>query len=345
MIEIDGSYGEGGGQILRIALALASITGKSVHIKNIRKGRNPAGLLQQHLTCVKAAAKISNASAEGIKFGSQELWFEPGNIIDGQFSFDVAEEKGSAGATTLVLQTILPILLYANEPSVVSIKGGTHTNWSPSFHYIQKVLQPTLNKLGIDFEVSLLRWGFYPIGKGELEVMVKPMGKNQIKGIGLVEHGSFEKLRGISVVSGLPISIAERQANEAKRVLKDFYPEIGVSKVTAYSKGTFFFLLAEFENTLAGFSSLGERGKPAEKVAREACNEFLYYYNSGQAIDQWLADQIIPYLALAREKSVFTTSRISNHLLTNIWVITKFLDTKIEVQGELGHPGKVELNT
>ncbi|MCK4353246.1 RNA 3'-phosphate cyclase [candidate division WOR-3 bacterium] len=357
MIEIDGSYGEGGGQILRTALALSAITKKPLHISNIRKGRRVSGLLQQHLTCVRAAGEITNAKLKGDGFRSQELWFEPNEIKGGNFSFDVARERGSAGATTLVLQTILPILLYADKLSVVKIKGGTHTKWSPPFHYISWVLQPTLKKLGIGFSCSLKKCGFYPIGKGEIEVKTevrrqktedrsqKTEDRSEIKGIELIERGKFRSLNGISVVAGLPLSIAKRQREEAFRCLKDFSPKIEVSEVSAYSKGTFFFLLAKFENTVAGFSAIGERGKPAEKVAKEACDKFLYYYNSEQAVEQWLADQIILFLALTSKSSCFTTSRISKHLLTNIWVIRQFLDIKIEVTGEFGSPGKIAINT
>lgn len=342
MITIDGSYGEGGGQILRTALALSCITNKAVHITNIRKGRHKPGLLQQHLTCVKAAKKITRAKVKGDEFRSQELLFEPAEIESGKYFFNVAEERGSAGSVTLVLQTILPILIRANESSSVSISGGTHTKWSPPVHYTQKVLQSTLKSLGLDVSVALKKWGFYPIGKGEIEVKIE--STDQIKDINLAERGSLQCLSGISVVAGLPLSIAERQKREVKRNLKDWTPEIEVLEVSTASKGTFVFLLAEFENLVAGFSALGEPGKLAEKVADEACDDFLYYYNSGQAIEQWLADQIILFLALAKENSVFTTSKISQHLLTNIWVIKKFLDANIEIAGELDKPGKVQIN-
>lgn len=338
MLEIDGSYGEGGGQILRTALALSCITGKRIHIFNIRKGRKKPGLMQQHLTCIKSAKQISDAKTEGAEFGSQELFFSPKKIRGGDFIFNVAEEKGSAGATTLVLQTILPILLFADKPSKVVIKGGTHTNWSPPFHYTEQVLVPTLAQMSINVSLSLKKWGFYPIGKGEIQANIQPV--TGIKGVSLVNRGEIKNLRGISVVSGLPRSIAEREKSEAERELKDFTPAIDILEVNAFSKGNFFFLFSE----TAGFSALGERGKPAETVAQECCKSFLSFYKTNKAIDGHLADQLIIFAALSKEKTVFSTSKISNHLFTNVWVTRKFLDSEISISGESGKPGIVEIN-
>jgi len=341
-LEIDGSYGEGGGQILRTALALSSITGKSIYIKNIRKRRKTPGLLQQHLTCIKAAGQATNARVKGAEFRSEELYFEPQSPRPGSYSFDVAEERGSAGATSLVLQAIMPILVYASHSSTVRIRGGTHTEWSPPFHYLQEVLAPMLSKLGIKISLALKRWGFYPRGGGEIEVKIQPC--RDIKGINVTSAGTLKSIRGVSVVSSLPISIAERQKLQAITRLRDFSPQIEVVRVLAQSPGTFFFIVGDFENVSAGFSSLGKPGKPAEKVADEACDNFLNYYESKKALDKHLADQIILYLALAKTRSVFTTSCVSQHLLTNVWVIKKFLDRLISVKGALGEPGEVEVH-
>jgi RNA 3'-terminal phosphate cyclase (ATP) len=341
-LEIDGSYGEGGGQILRTTLALSSITGKSIHIKNIRKGRKKPGLLQQHLTCIKAARQATDAKVEGATFRSEELYFEPQSPKAGSYYFDVAEERGSAGATSLVLQAIMPILVYAPGSSTVRIKGGTHTEWSPPFHYLQEVLAPMLSKLGIEISLSLKRWGFYPRGGGEVEVRIKSC--KDMRGVHITNAGTLKSIRGMSIVSALPISIAERQKLQAISRLKDFSPQIEVVKVSAQSPGTFFFIIGNFENMRTGFSSLGKLGKPAEKVADEACDEFLNHYKSKKALDKYLADQIILYLALAKAKSMFTTSCVSQHLLTNIWVIKKFLNRSITIKGTLGETGEVEID-
>ncbi len=343
MIEIDGSYGEGGGQILRTALALSCITSKRIHIFNIRKGRKKPGLMQQHLTCIKSAEQISDAETEGAQFGAQELFFSPKKIQGGDFIFDVAEEKGSAGATTLVLQTILPILLFTDKPSKVVIKGGTHTNWSPPFHYTEQVLVPTLAQMSINVSLSLKKWGFYPIGKGEIQVNINPV--NKIKGLSLMNRGEIKNLNGISVVAGLPRSIAERERSEAERELKDFTPAIDILEVNAFSKGNFLFLFSDPALIhKCGVSALGERGKPAETVAQECCKSFLSFYKTNKAIDGHPADQLIIFAALSKEKTVFSTSKISNHLLTNVWVTRKFLDSRISISGELAKPGIVEIN-
>lgn len=331
MIHIDGSYGEGGGQILRTALTLSSILKLPFEMDNIRAKRKKPGLLPQHLTSVRAAKEITDAQVEGDEFKSQKLVYEPKEIRSGEYEFDVAEERGSAGATGLVFQTIVPILLFGKRPSKITIKGGTHVPFAPPYHYLKEVFLPTLKKMDLKLNLSINRYGFYPRGGGEISAEVTPICKfNPLK---ITERGKLLEIRGISVVANLPLSIAERQKNRVVKRLDKFQVFIETKEVTSVGPGTFVFLLAKYENCLCGFSSLGAKGKPAERVGDEAVDAFLYHHNSKEAVEEHLADQLLLYTSLAEGESKFTTSKISQHLLTNRWVIEKFLHTKIGIDG------------
>ena len=200
-----------------------------------------------------------------------------------------------------------------------------------------------VGKIGCNIELEIKKWGWYPKGGGEVQGTIQPISK--FNPIELLERGKLIHLSGISVVSNLPISIAERQRDHAVKILREkgFSAEIGIHQAPSIGQGTFFFLKAEFENTVAGFSSLGEIGKRAEKVAEEACEDFLRFIQTKTAIDPHLADQLIPYLALAEGPSTFTVSPITNHLLTNIWVVKQFLPIEISVEGEEGEEGSITI--
>jgi RNA 3'-terminal phosphate cyclase (ATP) len=340
-LKIDGNYGEGGGQILRTTLSLSCLLKKPVEITNIRKGRKIPGLQPQHLTSVNACKSISEAEAEGNKLQSLTLKFSPQKIKGGDFTFNVAEEKRSAGSTSLILQALFLPLSLAEQSSHITLLGGTHVPWSPPFDYLKEVFLPMVRKIGCQMELQIKKWGWYPKGGGEVHCMIHPAKK--LTSLNLTERGKLLNLTGISVVSNLPIPIAERQKNQALKILKEkiFSPEIKIIQAPSIGQGTFFFLKAEFENSVAGFGALGEIGKRAEKVAEEACQEFLEFTETKAAIDPHLSDQLIPYLALAEGQSSFTVSLISKHLLTNIWVVQQFLPTKITVEGKEGSAGKV----
>ena len=340
-LQIDGNYGEGGGQILRTTLSLSCLLKKPVEISNIRKGRKIPGLQPQHLTSVNACKSISEAEVEGNKLKSITLKFNPQGIKGGDFTFNVAEEKRSAGSTSLILQALFLPLSLSEQSSKITVLGGTHVPWSPPFNYLKEIFSPMMKKTGCQIELRIMKWGWYPKGGGEVGCIIHPAGK--LTSLNLTEKGKLLNLAGISVVSNLPFSIAERQKNQALKILreKDFSPEIKIIHAPSIGQGTFFFLKAELENSVAGFGALGEIGKRAEKVAEEACQEFLEFMQTNAAIDPHLADQLIPYLALAEGQSSFTVSRISQHLLTNIWVVKQFLPTKIAVEGDEGKEGKV----
>ncbi|MEK6699936.1 MAG: RNA 3'-terminal phosphate cyclase [Nitrospirota bacterium] len=341
IITIDGSYGEGGGQILRTSLALSCVLGKPVRITNIRRDRKKPGLQPQHLTAVKAAAAVSRAEVTGAELSSTMLTFTPTGLPGGDYFFDVAEKRGSAGSASLVLQTVLLPLCFAGRPSTVTVMGGTHVPWSPAFHYLKLVFLPMLSRLGMTIDLDIERWGWYPLGGGTVTARVSP--HKEFLPLEAVDRGKLLSVTGISAVSNLPLDIAVRQRDQALTRLAQRGIDANIEIISAPSpgKGTFLFLLARSGNSAAGFDGLGAIGKRAEEVADEACRDFFSYLDTGGALDPRLADQIVPYLALARGPSSFTTSSVTRHLLTNIWVVRQFMDREIQAEGTEGGPGRV----
>ncbi|KPJ64494.1 hypothetical protein AMJ44_12715 [candidate division WOR-1 bacterium DG_54_3] len=344
MIKIDGSHGEGGGQILRSTLTLSAILGKSVEIFNIRAGRKKPGLQPQHLTGVRAVARICNGKLEGDDLLSQRIVFHPGKIQSGEYEFDVMKVKSSAGSTGMIFQQIAPVLAFGNTESNVVLKGGTHTEWAPPIDYLQEIFLPMVAKMGLHAIIEVERWGWYPIGQGIVKVNIQPV-KKKLKAIELTDRGKLKRIHGISLVSRLPLSIAERERDKALQRLKDAgfrNLEIETKSVPSLGTGNYFCLVAEFENAVAGFNSLGKIGKRAEKVADEAVDQFIKFNKSKACIEKHLADQLILYLALAEGKSSFM-SEISNHVLTNNWVVEQFLPVNFEIEGKPGETGRVSV--
>lgn len=343
LLIIDGSYGEAGGQILRTSLSLAVLLKRPVKIINIRAKRPRSGLRPQHLTCVEALAQISQAYLEGAKIDSQSLTFVPKSCQGGSFSFDVAVKAPSAGAVSLVLQALFLPLSLANSSSRVVLQGGTHVAWSPPFHYLKEVFLPLMSKMGIRARLKIDKWGWYPQGQGKVEIEIQPT--REVLPLRSRERGKLKNLKILSAVSNLPFSIAKRQEKRGIEILKQkgFSPQSEIILAPSKGKGTFFFILAEFENLRAGFSSLGEIGKKAEKVAEEAVQEFLEFYRSRGCLDKYLADQVIPCIALARGKSSFSTSELSGHTLTNIWVVEQFLPVHYQIEGKKGESAVISV--
>lgn len=343
MIEIDGSYGEGGGQILRTSLSLSCLFKRPFRIFNIRKNRPKPGLMPQHLTSVKAAQMISDAEMTGGQIGSTELTFSPREVKSGSFTFDV----GTAGSTALIMQTLLPALIFSQEKATITLRGGTHVPFSPSFHYLDGIFIPWLKRLGMEVRLSIEAYGFYPKGGGVIAAEIFPAG--EIEPLRVTERGKVIGVYGYSGVGNLPLTIAERQRRGCVERIESSYPgkfpiDIELQEVPTPGQGTFIFLGAEAERVRAGFTGIGERGKRAEIVGEEVANEFLDYYAADAALDPHLPDQLVLYLSMCRERSEFTTSRITQHLLTNLWAIGRFHKFDYAVEGEIGRSGKVKVN-
>lgn len=334
MIVINGAYGEGGGQILRTSLALSAILRRPIRIENIRAGRKNPGLAAQHLSSVRAAAMICEARVSGDALGSTTLAFEPqSKPIPGLYEFDVAEARqgGSAGAATLVLQTILLPLALAAGSSTVTVKGGTHVPWSPPFHYLRDVYLPSIRSLGFKATLELLAWGWYPAGEGEIRATIPGRGGTEGAAENLMPlteaPGTLKQIQGIAVSSSLPAHIAQRIRNRAANLLDEagLPHAIEPQRVRSVSPGAGIFLAAEYESGWAGFSALGKLGKPSEQVAQEAVDAFLEFHTSSARLDEHLADQLILPLALSGQVITLSAERISEHTLTNLWVVEQFL--------------------
>lgn len=334
MIYIDGSYGEGGGQVLRTSLSLAAITGEPIKIENIRAKRKKPGLAAQHLTAVWAAAAICQAQVEGDVIDSTTLEFIPQVAPQpGRYNFDVSLALGgrSAGAVTLVLQTVLLPLALANGDSEVILRGGTHVAFSPPLTYIERVYLPLLRLLGVQGEVKLLKWGWYPQGGGKVQLLVS--GGSTISGMDILDRGRLQQVRGIAVVTELPSHIPQRMASRAENLLHEAKSKASVQPLRerGIAAGAGIFLTAEYENSKAGFGAVGRVGLPAEKVAEIACEELIAFHKTNAPVDVHLADQLLLPMALASDASQYRVAEISEHLTTNAWVIEQFGVAKITV--------------
>jgi RNA 3'-phosphate cyclase len=333
MLSLDGSYGEGGGQILRTALSLAALTGTPVRMERIRAARSKPGLRPQHLTAVQAVARLSQAEVTGAHLGSQDLTFRPRTLKGGNYVFDVAETTRSAGAVSLIVQALLPLLLKTESPATVILKGGTHVPWSPPAHYLSHVFLPALAVMGAEVNLTLERWGWYPRGGGEVRLTTRPT--RFLTGVQwrAAANAAFQAL---SAAAKLPEHVARRQAARLAARLGEAVP-VAIVPAGGQDPGSLVFLWGP----RAGFSALGARGKPAEQVADDAVEAYLAFRKSGAALDRHLADQMLIYLALAKGPSSFTTEAITSHLLTNVWVIEQFLGPTFEVRGNPGEPGEI----
>ena len=339
VLTIDGSQGEGGGQVLRTALALSAIRGSPVEIHSIRARRRNPGLQAQHLTAVTALAAVSGARVDGAHLGSQRVVFAPGSVRPGEYHFDV----GTAGSTALVLQALLLPLALAGGPSRITLTGGTHVPWSPPADYMREVWLPALADMGLCARVDVGRWGFYPKGGGRVVVEVE--GGTDLRPTTWVHRGGGLRLRGVSAVANLPRGIAERQRDRALRRLaaEGRHTEIAVVEAESLGTGSFLMLVAEVGGLRAGFSALGERGKPAEQVADEAVNALLEFLKAEAGCDPHLADQLILPMALAPGTSRLTTSRITRHQLTTVQIVQEILGCPAQIGGEEGSPGAVTI--
>ena len=322
MIRIDGSYGEGGGQILRTAIALSCVTGKAVEVYNIRANRPKPGLAMQHLKGIEAAKLISEAEVEGLKLGSTRIVFKPKRLRGGNFKIDI----GTAGSVTLILQTILLPLLASERDSMVEIKGGTDVKWSPPVDYVSNVTFKALRELGAEVDLELMARGYYPKGGGKVKVIIAP---SKLKG--RVFENSCDSIEGVSHCQNLPRNVAERQAKSAKKLLEleGYEVEIDVEVRKGISTGSGITLWCGYK----GANSLGEKGKRAEKVGEECAIRMLEELKSDAVFDRHLADQVMPFSAVASGRTIYTTSEVTLHQKSNAYVINEFLGDVVSFDG------------
>ncbi len=329
LIEIDGSYLEGGGQIVRTAVALSAITRRSIHLFNIRKGRQNPGLKPQHLVGIKTAARLCDAETWGVAPNSLEFSFHPGFIIGGNYQVDTR----TAGAITLILQTLIPIAVFSPRPVVFNLKGGTAVPFSPSILHTRNVLVPFLTGAGIKVAIEILRHGFYPKGGGEVQVKIFP---SEIKSIAVLKRGSLRKIQAYAIASK-----TLKRPGVGERLIKGFTEVVNdarecIEYVDTLSTGCFIHCQAEFDESVIGAGSLGKRGSPAEEIGKEAGQELNQALRTDAPVDHWLVDQLVPYMALGTYRtgveSRLMIPELTKHAQTNIWVVEKFLPVRFDLR-------------
>lgn len=342
MLELDGAYGEGGGQIVRTALLLSLLTGRPFRAYNIRKGRSKPGLKPQHLHIVRTLLHLTSSRAEGAHLGSLELTFFPGPIGAGTLRVDI----GTAGSISLFLQTLLPVSCFASGPVHLRVRGGTDVPGGMTFAYLAGVLVPFVRPFVRELRIQALRRGFYPKGGGEVELQVVPRFsrsaypsfeafrealRGSFRPLRILRRGTLRRIRGESLASTSLRNrrVAERQAGAARRILPQ--ADIQVTYSPTLSPGSALTLIAEFEYTVLGADALGRRGVPAETVGQEAAEKLQAELEADATVDVHLSDNLIPWLALVG--GAFRVREITSHTRTNIWVVEQFLGPTFRIRG------------
>lgn len=326
MIKLDGAHLEGGGQIIRTAVGLSTLTGKACRIGNIRAGRSNPGLRHQHMKSIEACGAICNANIEGLYTGSKEVVFKPGS-----HAFrDLEIEIGTAGSIPLLLQALMIPASRAKSPIQFRIKGGTHVAWSPTADYFKYIFCRYMKKMGIIIETEIVRYGFYPKGGGELNVTIK--SSDQILPLNLERRAGTPKINAWSVATEnlAPSRVAERQLEGAAKILSTQNEKL--TYTSTYSTGTALLLGAEFDNCILGSSRLGRQGLPAEEVGTKTARHLKKLLSTPATVDEHMADQLLPCLAMADGPSILLAPYITDHVRTNIWVIKQFLDVEFKIE-------------
>lgn len=325
MVRIDGSKGEGGGQVLRTSLALSLVTGTPFQMVNVRAGRAKPGLLRQHLTAVKAAAEVGAAEVTGAELGSRELTFKPRALSAGNYFFSV----GTAGSATLVLQTVLPALLMASGPSTLVLEGGTHNPAAPPFDFLEKAYLPLLRRMGPKVEAVLERHGFFPAGGGKFRVNVEPA---PLKPLTLLERGVVKRRQATALIAQIPFDVAKRELATVERILKWRPDELRTEELKrSVGPGNALFLEVESEHVTEVFTAFGERGVRAETVGEKAAEAAKRYLEAEVPVGENLCDQLLLLLALAKG-GTFRTLPLDGHSETQLHTFSNFLDVKVDVR-------------
>lgn len=341
-MQINGQMGEGGGAVLRTSLSLSALTGRPFVITDIRANRSRPGLRPQHLTAVRAAAAVCRADLRGDHLDSTTLAFHPqSHPQPGDYQFDVVDASASgrsAGAVTLIIQTLLWPLIFAGSPSTILIRGGTFVPFSPPFHYLAEVAGPAYARFGVQIASSLARWGWITAGGGSVETRIGPVDRLQSA---MFHAPTIEKVCGVAAVTNLPSHIPQRMAQRAYKLIRQQGIEADIQPVREKGDGPGAGIVLWVPQ--AGFSSLGRTGLPAEKVAEASVAEFVDFKENEQAVDRYLADQILVPMSLAEGRSGYTTSQITQHTITAIELMRLWLGVTINIEGAVGEPGAVEV--
>lgn len=310
---------------------------------NIRAGRKKPGLAPQHLMCARAVRAITHGTLEGAQLRSQRLRIVPDRVTPGAYDFDIGADHPSAGSTSLLFQALLPALLLAQGRSRLGLRGGTHVPWSPPFQYLQHVFLPALAAMGARVRAEMEAAGWYPRGQGQVDFDIAPA--SALSPIEWTDRGQLVNARCISAASNLPDHVVRRQyAAAAKRLADEGVRVEGeLLSLPSVGQGTVCFVALEFQRGFAGFTSLGRRGKPAEKVGGEAADQAVEFLRGEACVDRHLGDQIVLYLALAEGQSRLTVEEVTTHLTTNIWAVQNYLDVPIRLDGDVGRPGAVSV--
>lgn len=332
MLEVDGSHGEGGGQLVRMAVALSTVTETPVRIRQIRAGRPNPGLAAQHTTAIGAISKLCDAEVTGLEVGSSAIEFRPGSLEPGRYSFDV----GTAGSVALILQALLPVAAAAPGPVRVRLVGGTDVRWSPPIDYFSRVFLPIVRRLGAHADMEVPRRGYYPRGGGIVEAVLEPT--RTWTPLVLPERGPIQRVRGIAHVSNLPGDIPKRMKHAAIRRLHGV-AEVKVEERVyrgeeAIGQGGALVLWAETETAILGSDALAERGKPSERIGEDAATSLRAEIESQASLDVHAADQLLVYLARANGPSRFRVREVSGHLETMMWLLPQFLTCRFAVARE-----------
>lgn len=326
-LNIDGSYGEGGGQIVRSSVALSAITGKDVEIVNIRARRRRSGLAAQHLTAVRGVAELCGATLDGDELGSTSLTFSPGEVHGGHYRFNV----GTAGSVTLVLQACMLAALHADGPVTMTIRGGTNVRSAPPVDHYLHVLCPLLEKMHVDVGMEVRQRGFFPRGGGEVMVTLTP--PRAVMPLNLTERGQSRDIMATSFVQNLPDHIAQRMEHAVRKSLPDERIVVKRELSSGHSSGAGIHLCAKYDDMVLGVDALGERGTPAERVDEDAAERMRYELDGGGTLDVHTADQLLPYMALACGNSLFKVREFTPHLTTQAWLLKRFLPVEIAAGG------------